>query len=336
MIGSMKSELIDNYGRIAKKLRISVTDRCNMRCGYCMPKDNTKWFDTTEVLSFDEIIRLSSIFANLGVEKIRLTGGEPLVRPSIENLIKSIAKIGNIKSIGLTTNGLLLQEKVEALKSSGLDSVNISLDSFKEDRFKMMTGVNGLDKVVNSIQKAKDVGFDVKINTVVVRGWNDDEVVEFANFARRTGITVRFIEFMPLDGSGIWRNDLVFSKMEMMEKLESNIGKVFPASDQEMSAPAKLYSFSDRIGTVGFIPSVTEPFCSQCDRIRLTSDGRFLTCLFESPGYDIKSYLRKGASDEELSQRLVRCVAMKQEGIESLIRINGLKPKLNLMHTIGG
>ncbi|MDW3667698.1 MAG: GTP 3',8-cyclase MoaA [Nitrososphaeraceae archaeon] len=332
----MKSELIDNYGRIAKKLRISVTDRCNMRCGYCMPKDNTKWFDTTEVLSFEEIIRLSSIFANLGVEKIRLTGGEPLVRPSIENLIKSIAKIGNIKSIGLTTNGLLLQEKVEALKSSGLDSVNISLDSFKEDRFKMMTGVNGLDKVVNSIQKAKDVGFDVKINTVVIRGWNDDEVVEFANFARRTGITVRFIEFMPLDGSGIWRNDLVFSKMEMMEKLESNIGKVFPASDQEMSAPAKLYSFSDRIGTVGFIPSVTEPFCSQCDRIRLTSDGRFLTCLFESPGYDIKSYLRKGASDEELSHRLVRCVAMKQEGIESLIRINGLKPKLNLMHTIGG
>ncbi|MDW0211829.1 MAG: GTP 3',8-cyclase MoaA [Nitrososphaeraceae archaeon] len=332
----MKSELIDNYGRIAKKLRISVTDRCNMRCGYCMPKDNTKWFDTTEVLSFDEIIRLSSIFANLGVEKIRLTGGEPLVRPSIENLIKSIAKIGNIKSIGLTTNGLLLQEKVEALKSSGLDSVNISLDSFKEDRFKMMTGVNGLEKVVNSIQKAKDVGFDVKINTVVVRGWNDDEVVEFANFARRTGITVRFIEFMPLDGSGIWRNDLVFSKMEMMEKLESNIGKVFPTSDQEMSAPAKLYSFSDRIGTVGFIPSVTEPFCSQCDRIRLTSDGRFLTCLFESPGYDIKSYLRKGASDEELSDRLVHCVAMKQEGIESLIRINGLKPKLNLMHTIGG
>ena len=335
----MKSKLIDNYGRIAKKLRISVTDRCNMRCGYCMPKDNTKWFDNDEVLSFDEITRLSSILANLGVEKIRLTGGEPLVRPSIENLIKSIAKIGNIKSIGLTTNGLLFQEKVEALKSSGLNNVNISLDSFKEDRFKMMTGVNGLDKVVNSIQKAKDVGFDVKINIVVVRGWNDDEVVEFANFARRTGITVRFIEFMPLDGSGIWRNDLVVSKMEMIEKLESNIGKVFPSSEQaeqEISAPAKLYSFSDRIGTVGFIPSVTEPFCSQCDRIRLTSDGRFLTCLFENPGYDIKSYLRKGASDEELGHCLIHCMTMKQEGIASLIRINGLKPKLNLMHTIGG
>jgi GTP 3',8-cyclase len=332
----MKSKLIDNYGRIAKKLRVSVTDRCNMRCGYCMPKNNIKWFDSTEVLSFEEIIRLSSIFANLGVEKIRITGGEPLVRPLIEKLIKSIAKIPHIKSIGLTTNGLLLSGRVKKLKSSGLNSVNISLDSFKEDRFKMMTGINGLGKVISSIQKARDVGFDVKINTVVIRGWNDDEVVEFANFARRTGITVRFIEFMPLDGTGIWRSDLVFSKKEMIEKLESGIGEVSPVLEQEISAPAKLYSFSDGIGTVGFIPSVTEPFCNQCDRIRLTSDGRFLTCLFENPGYDIKSYMRRGASDEELSQCLIQCTTMKQEGIVSLIRINGLKPKLNLMHTIGG
>jgi GTP 3',8-cyclase len=336
MTVSMKSKLIDNYGRIAKKLRISVTDKCNMRCRYCMPKNNTKWFDSTEVLSFEEIIRLSSILANLGVEKIRITGGEPLVRPLIENLIKSIAKIPHIKNIGLTTNGLLLLERVEKLKSSGLNSVNISLDSFKEDRFKMMTGINGLGKVISSIQKAREAGFDVNINTVVIRGWNDDEVVEFANFARRTGITVRFIEFMPLDGTGIWRSDLVFSKKEMIEKLESGIGEVSPVLEQQISAPAKLYSFSDGIGTVGFIPSVTEPFCNQCDRIRLTSDGRFLTCLFENPGYDIKSYLRRGASDEELSQCLIQCMTMKQEGIVSLIRINGLKPKLNLMHTIGG
>jgi len=332
----MKSKLIDNYGRIAKKLRVSVTDRCNMRCGYCMPKNNTKWFDDNEVLTFDEIIRLSSILASLGVEKIRLTGGEPLVRPSIENLIKSIRKIRHIKSVGLTTNGLLLSDKIDALKSSGLDSVNISLDSFKEDRFRMMTGINGLNKVISSIQKARDAGFNVKINTVVVRGWNDDEVVEFANFARRTGITVRFIEFMPLDGTGIWRSDLVFSKNEMVEKLESNIGKMFPMLEQEISAPAKLYSFSDGEGTIGFIPSVTEPFCNQCDRIRLTSDGRFLTCLFENPGYDIKRDLREGASDQELGQCLVHYMTMKQEGVVSLIRINGLKPKLNLMHTIGG
>ncbi len=332
----MKRKLVDSYGRIAKKLRVSVTDRCNMTCGYCMPKNNKKWFDSTEVLTFDEIVRLSSIFANLGVEKIRLTGGEPLLRPSIENLIKSIAKIHHIKSIGLTTNGLLLLDTVEVLKSSGLDSVNISLDSFKEDRYKMITGINGLNKVTSSIQKAKDVGIDVKINMVVVRGWNDDEVVEFANYARRTGITVRFIEFMPLDGTGIWRSELVFSKNEMVKKIECNIGKVSPVLEQEISAPAKIYSFSDGVGTIGFIPSVTEPFCNQCDRIRLTSDGRFLTCLFESPGHDIKSHLRNGASDEELSKYLIHYMTMKQEGVVSLIRINGLKPKLNLMHTIGG
>lgn len=332
----MKSKLIDSYGRVAKKLRISVTDKCNMSCGYCMPKDNTKWFDTTEVLTFEEIIRLSSILANLGVEKIRITGGEPLIRPSIEDLVRSISRIEGIKSIGLTTNGLLLLEKLEALKFGGLSSVNISLDSFKDNKFKMMTGVNGLDKVIGSIQNAKDLGLDVKINTVVVRGWNDDEVVEFANFARRTGISVRFIEFMPLDGTGMWRNDLVFSKREMIEKIETDIGKVLPASEKETSAPAKLYSFSDGVGTIGFIPSVTEPFCAQCDRVRLTSDGRFLTCLFEKPGYDIKNFLRAGASDEELSHCLVEHMTKKQEGIASLIRINGLKPKLNLMHTIGG
>ena len=336
MTASMTSKLKDNYGRIAKKLRISVTDRCNMKCGYCMPKNNTKWFDDNEVLTFDEIVRLSSILAGLGIEKIRITGGEPLVRPSIENLIKSITKIHHIKSVGLTTNGLLLLEKVKVLKSSGLESVNISLDSFKEDRFRMMTGINGLSKVINSIHKARDAGFNVKINVVVVRGWNDDEIVEFANFARRTGITVRFIEFMPLDGTGVWRSDLVFSKKEMVEKLESNIEKMFPVLGQDISAPAKLYSFSDGEGTIGFIPSVTEPFCDECDRIRLTSDGRFLTCLFESPGYDIKKDLREGASDRELSQCFVNCIAMKQEGIVRLIRINGLKPKLNLMHTIGG
>jgi len=333
---TMKNKLIDTYGRVAKKLRISVTDKCNMSCGYCMPKDNRKWFDTTEVLTFKEIIRLSSIFANLGVEKIRITGGEPLVRPSIEDLISSIANIDGIRSIGLTTNGLLLSEKVKALKSSGLDSVNISLDSFKENKFRMMTGVNGLDKVTSSIQKAKDVGLDVKINTVVVRGWNDDEVVEFANFARRTGVTVRFIEFMPLDGTEMWRSDLVFSKMEMIKKIETGIGKVYPASKQEVSAPATFYSFSDGGGILGFIPSVTEPFCSQCDRVRLTSEGRFLTCLFENPGHDIKSFVRGGTSDEEIARWLIHCMTKKQEGITSLIRINGLRPKLNLMHTIGG
>lgn len=185
----MASKLVDKYGRIAKKLRISVTDRCNMRCIYCMPTNNVEWLDDTEVLSFNEIVRLATIFADLGIEKIRITGGEPLVRPSLENLINSISMIPGIKGIGLTTNGLLLADQVKQLSSAGLSSVNVSLDSFKEDRFKMMTGVKGVNKVISSIHNANDAGLDVKLNTVVIRGWNDDEIVDFALFARDNGFT---------------------------------------------------------------------------------------------------------------------------------------------------
>ncbi|MGB8448074.1 MAG: radical SAM protein, partial [Nitrososphaeraceae archaeon] len=222
----MASKLVDKYGRIAKKLRISVTDRCNMRCIYCMPTNNVEWLDDTEVLSFNEIVRLATIFADLGIEKIRITGGEPLVRPSLENLINSISMIPGIKGIGLTTNGLLLADQVKQLSSAGLSSVNVSLDSFKEDRFKMMTGVKGVNKVISSIHNANDAGLDVKLNTVVIRGWNDDEIVDFALFARDNGFTVRFIEFMPLDGTGIWKHDLVFSKKEMIERINLNLGEI--------------------------------------------------------------------------------------------------------------
>jgi GTP 3',8-cyclase len=332
----MSNKLVDKYGRIAKKLRISVTDRCNMRCVYCMPTNNMEWLDDTEVLSFSEIVRLASIFVNLGIEEIRITGGEPLVRPGLESLINSIAMIPGLKSIGLTTNGLLLADKIKQLLSAGLTSVNISLDSFKEDRFKMMSGITGAQKVINSIEKANEAGLYVKINAVIIRGWNDDEIVDFAMFARDTGITVRFIEFMPLDGTGIWKSDLVFSKRETIKKLETIMGKILPIEHQEKSDPARLYSFSDGIGIVGFIPSITEPFCGNCDRIRLTSDGKFLTCLFENPGYDLKTLLRSGASNQMITRFVRECMTKKPEGIIRLIRTNDLRPKLNLMHTIGG
>jgi cyclic pyranopterin phosphate synthase len=332
----MIAQLNDNYGRTARKLRISVTDKCNMKCVYCMPENNSTWFDETEILSFDEIKRLSVIFARLGIEKIRLTGGEPLLRTGIEDLIRFVSQLVGIKSVSMTTNGIMLPQKAEALANSGLTGVNISLDSFKPAMFKILGGVSGLDKVLTGIHRSVRAGLEVKINTVIIRGWNDDEILQFANFAKSTGITVRFIEFMPLDGTGIWKSELVFSKKEMIERIEANIGRMIPMQGEEKSAPVKLYSFADGTGILGFIPSITEPFCNQCDRIRLTSDGKFLTCLFQNPGYDIKSHLRSGASDEELGQYLIRCMKMKQEGIVSLIRINALKPKLNLMHTIGG
>ena len=220
--------LKDSFGRIARKLRISLTDRCNMQCKYCMPQGNVHWFKEEDVLTYDEIIRLVTILAELGIEKIRLTGGEPLLRPKLEDLIISLKRIKAIKSVSMTTNGLLLGDKVKRLKEAGLDSVNISLDSFQATRFKEITGIDGLDKVMDSINAADSAGLKVKINTVIIRGWNEDEIVDFAKFVRTSGHSVRFIEFMPLDGSGMWQPRLVFAKKEMIEVITKNIGKIVP------------------------------------------------------------------------------------------------------------
>jgi GTP 3',8-cyclase len=346
--------LVDSFGRIARKLRISLTDRCNMQCKYCMPQGNVHWFKEDDVLTYDEIIRLVSILAELGIEKIRLTGGEPLLRPKLENLIISLKRINAIKSVSMTTNGLLLGDKVKRLKEAGLDSVNISLDSFQATRFKEITGIDGLDKVMDSIDAADSAGLKVKINTVIIRGWNEDEIVDFAKFVRTSGHSVRFIEFMPLDGSGMWQPRLVFAKKEMIEVITKNIGKIVPlenhsnnnnnniinnqsnSMDIRSADPAMLYRFADGTGIIGFIPSITEPFCASCDRIRLTSDGRLLTCLFEKPGYDLRTMLRDGQSKLDIKRQLIANVKKKPEGVIKIIKASKLKPSLNLMHTIGG
>ena len=332
----MQDQLVDGFGRIARKLRISVTDRCNMRCVYCMPSNNTDWFKQDDILSYEEIIRLVTVFVGLGIEKIRVTGGEPTVRPKIESLIQALSKINGIKSISMTTNGLLLQEKIQQLKAAGLESVNISLDTFRADRFKSMCGIDGVAKTLTSIRTAYDAGLKVKINTVIMRGWNDDEVEDFAIFARDTGLIVKFIEFMPLDGTGIWAPDLVFSKREMMERIHNNVEELVPLRNDK-SETAMLYSFADGKGTVGFIPSMTQPFCAYCDRIRITSDGRFLTCLFENPGYDLKGLLRNVRYNDDKIRRYIRqCIRKKPEGIINIIRTKALKPRINVMHRIGG
>ncbi len=300
-----------------------------------MPENNTEWFEQTDVLSYEELVRLTRIFVDLGIEKVRVTGGEPTVRREIEKLVSELSKIGGIRAISMTTNGLLLRDKVQVLKEAGLGSVNISLDTFKADRFKAMGGVDGVDKVLGSIKAAADVGLKVKINTVVMRGWNDDEVTDFAKFARETGHAVRFIEFMPLDGTGIWAPDLVYSKKEMIDQINKNVKELVPLNN-DISEPAMLYGFVDGKGTVGFIPSMTEPFCGYCDRVRITADGRFLTCLFENPGYDVKNLLRTGKSDDEIKNYLLECIKKKPEGIISIIRANALRPTINIMHKIGG
>jgi cyclic pyranopterin phosphate synthase len=330
--------LKDSFNRVARKLRISVTDKCNMKCIYCMPDGNIKWIDSKEILNFQEIIRIVSIFTHLGITKIRLTGGEPLLRPSLENLISDLIKIQNIRTISMTTNGFLLEEKINQLKSAGLNSLNISLDTFREERFRTLNGISNLNKVIRGIQKASELGLKIKINTVIIRNWNDDEIINFVKFAKDTGLIVRFIEFMPLDGLGIWNRNLVVTKKEIIKIIESSFGNVISLNENNsyQSDPATVYNFDDGKGQIGFIPSITEPFCSNCDRIRLTSDGRFLTCLFEKEGYDLKKMIRNAKTDEEIVEYIVNCYKKKPEGIVELIRINGLRPTLNLMHTIGG
>jgi GTP 3',8-cyclase len=337
--------LIDSFGRVARKLRISLTDRCNMRCIYCMPQGNVQWFSEEDVLNFDEIVRLVSILTDLGIDKIRLTGGEPLLRPKLEDLISSLKMIRAVKSISMTTNGLLLVDKAKELKEAGLESVNISLDSFRASKFEALTGSNGLKKVMDSIDVADRLGLKVKINTVIIRGWNEDEITDFAEFARKSGHMVRFIEFMPLDGSGIWRPDLVFAKKEIIEIIERHVGQILPLDDARNqdkeniiheADPAKPYIFADGKGTIGFIPSITEPFCSNCDRMRLTSDGKLLTCLFEKPGFDLRKLVRRGESEREIRRQLLESVKKKPQGIISIIQKNNLRPSLGMMHTIGG
>jgi len=329
-----------------------------------MPQDNIRWYNEKDLLNYHEITRLVSVLTDLGVERIRLTGGEPLLRPKLEKLIRSLTVLDGIKSVSMTTNGLLLKDKSKLLRDAGLDSVNISLDTFKSDRFKMINGVDGFNKVIEAIESANRVGLKVKINTVVIRGWNDDEVLDFANFARNTGHIVRFIEFMPLDGSGIWQPSLVYSKREMIDLVIRNIGNVKALSQvtssyldyanishtnkiyspdsnaldnkRESSDPATLYTFDDNKGIIGFIPSLTQPFCANCDRVRLTSDGRLLTCLFENPGFDLKDMLRGRKSDYWIKKEILKRIKKKPEGIVKIIRTKTLKPSLNLMHTIGG
>jgi len=330
-----ESLLTDSFGRIARKLRISVTDRCNLQCIYCMPKNNNNWFDSTDILTFDEIVRFASIMSKLGIENIRLTGGEPLVRSNIEILVENLSKITGIKKVSMTTNGILLSNKISQLKKAGLSNINISLDTFIQEKFKKINGADCLAQVLESIKVATKLQMSIKINNVVMRGWNDDEVVDFALFSKATGHQVRFIEFMPLDGSGIWNSKLVVTKQEIMTKIRNKIGELIPL-DFERSNPAKLYTFSDGKGIIGFIPSISEPFCKNCDRVRLTSDGRFLTCLFEKPGFDIKALLRKGKSDKEIVDFIQNCIHKKPEGIIKIIRNKQLRPSLNLMNTIGG
>ena len=333
------SFLADSYGRIAKKLRISITDRCNMRCIYCMPSNNANWLDQENLLSYEQITRLAKIFVlSLGIEKIKITGGEPTIRSNVESLVKSLSSIEGLRSVSMTTNGLLIKDKIKILKDSGLESLNISLDTFKPDRFKAMSGgIDGLYKVMDAVKSALDENLTLKINTVIMKGWNDDEILQFVKFSRETGCTVKFIEFMPLDGTGIWAEEIVVSKREMINKINKDFIHHLSPINNDKSDPARLYTFDDGIGVIGFIPSITEPFCQNCDRVRITADGKLYTCLFDKSSYNLKDLLEEEKkSDDEIIKYIRNSMQKKPEGIIKIIRTKLLRPTLNMMNTIGG
>jgi cyclic pyranopterin phosphate synthase len=283
-------------------LRISVTDRCNFRCTYCMPHDEYKWVERAEVLTFDEITRLTRLLVAQGVTQARLTGGEPLVRRELEKLVAQLRAIPNLKDLALTTNGALLGAQAPALKAAGLVRINVSLDTLREDRFHKITQRGELAPVLEGLAAAKAAGMHpIKINAVIIRGFNDDELLDLVEFGRRHGFEMRFIEYMDVGNASGWEPARTYTKREMLEAIHARY-PVREVGRAAGSAPAVDYEFLDGSGIVGIIGSITEPFCSSCTRVRLTSDGRLVTCLFAEAGFDLKTPMRQGATDEDLQQ----------------------------------
>ena len=294
----------DTYHRPLKDLRISVTDRCNYRCQYCMPLDDYDWIDKTELLRFEEIERLASLFLRLGVEKIRITGGEPLVRKDLEQLIGKLSRLPELGDLSLTTNGSFLAQKAEGLKQAGLSRINVSLDTLDPEKFKQITKRGTLAAVLEGIEAAERAGLaPIKVNAVVVRGINDDEILELVKFSRNKGLFLRFIEYMDVGNANTWTLEKTVTKREILDLIHSR----FPLREigrKDLRAPAVDYEFIDGKGQLGVIGSVTESFCSSCTRARLTADGKLVTCLFASSGHDLKSLLRSGAGDEEILETI--------------------------------
>ena len=330
-------DLVDPFGRVIRDLRISVTDRCNFRCTYCMPEEGLAWVPRSEVLSFEEIERLARLMVErYGVDSIRLTGGEPTVRARLPLLVSRLAVLRTEHGpvdIAMTTNGATLRLIAESLRDAGLRRINISLDTLDRERFIEMTRRDELDHVLDGIEAAKEAGFDpVKINTVVQRGVNDDELVDLATFGRQRGVEVRFIEFMPLDASGGWNDRSVVGQDEIV----ATIGAVYPLEQLPArgAAPADRWRYLDGRGTVGVIPSVTKPFCGDCDRVRLTADGQFRTCLFATDEFDLRKAMRAGESDDELAGRIERAVGTKWAG-HHINQVDFVRPARS-MSQIGG
>jgi len=310
-----KKPLLDRFGRKHTNLRLSVTDRCNIRCFYCMPEELIQFKPRDELLTFEEIIRFTRVVSTAGVNKIRITGGEPLVRSNLDVLIKQLKQLDGIRDLALTTNGILLAEQAEPLKAAGLDRLNVSLDTLNEETFQQITRRSGLQKVLDGIAAAKQVGFrQTRLNSISIKGLTETEIVPLARFASDHDLELRFIEFMPLDADQQWQEQSVLSGREILAILRSEFGELVPAPRIDASQPATDYTFAGGKGKVGFINSVTEPFCGSCNRLRLTAEGQVRNCLFSDAEWDARALIRSNCSDEELLALVRDAVAAKKRG----------------------
>jgi cyclic pyranopterin phosphate synthase len=317
----VQEPLLDTFGRLHDNLRISVTDRCNIRCYYCMPESGVKFMRREEILSFEEIERFARVAVSLGVTKVRVTGGEPLVRKDLPVLIRQLVGIPGVRDLSLTTNGVLLAEHAEALYAAGLRRLNVHLDTLDRERFLKITRRDDLEKVLEGIEVCRRLGFR-------------PDLAPLARYGRERDIEVRFIEFMPLDAQGIWDRGRVLFASDIIERLSREIAPLVEIPDRDPRAPATEYRFADGIGRVGFIASVSRPFCLNCNRIRLTSDGKLRYCLFAVDETDVKSLLRSGASDEEIASTINDTVRQKWIGHE--INTARFVPPPRPMYSIGG
>jgi len=331
----MLSPLIDTFGRVHNNLRISVTDRCNIRCFYCMPAENVQFMERSSLLSFEEIEQFVRSVTPLGINKLRITGGEPLVRKDLPVLINGLSSVPGIDDIGMTTNGILFGEQAQALFDAGLRRINISLDALDPVKFREVTRRDGYEKVVEAIHIAKETGFSpIKVNAVSIRNLTEDQIVPFGHFARETGVEIRFIEFMPLDADNAWEREKVLFASEILEHLSSEIMPLVPCGQQNRAAPATDYEFEDGRGRIGFIPSVSQPFCGNCNRFRITADGKVRNCLFSLEETDIRQMLRDGAGRDEIQAAVRASITAKAAGhqINSADFIQPDRP----MYSIGG
>jgi cyclic pyranopterin phosphate synthase len=328
------AKLVDQFGRVATDLRVSVTDRCDLRCTYCMPAEGMQWLPREEVLRTSEIVDIVTLLHQLGIESVRLTGGEPLVRADIVDIVDRLSSIG-LRDLSLTTNGTRLARLAPALAESGLQRVNVSVDSLKASRYALMTRRDVLPLVLDGIRAAVDAGLSpVKVNCVLLRKVNEDELIDFAEFARNTGCEVRFIEPMPLDGDRQWDKTQVLPAAEIIERINAKHPLV-PRVDVDDNAPATVYQFADAApGAIGVIGSVSQPFCSTCDRLRLTADGQLRTCLFAENETDLRTPMRSGVSTDELTSIIANAVLHKQAG--HAIGAVSFRPPNRTMSSIGG